>query len=571
MLKWFDLHSYAYGGVAWSAFVVLVALACAPLRSGPPRTKFARWCHADLLFEFWLMVALLAFRWPFLVYRYELNVDECQLIAGAQTLIKQPVYWFSVNGATSGPLNFIPLLVARAAQLPFGYFAARLAGLALVVVAVVAVFRTLRCLYGDLARIGALPLWAFFAFVLEADYLHYSGEHLPVALLAFGLWHCTATWLRSPSPNTISWRNLVGAMAIGAAPLAKLQSAPVATVALGGLALLALNPPVPGPRQWRRLAEIAIGATVPTLAIAAYTAAAGVARDAWTCYILQNLAYTAHADASRAKSILSFWTFTEENGAIHPFLLGICIFTCLALLLFRRFRERDRHLTLLWLAITAAAWVAAVTPGRTFGHYLLFLVVPASLLAGTLLGSWRFAEPAVRPPRRLALVAFAGLCLLLQVLPRLTQRLPTQGNIQALASLPNSRVATAIARYAHAGEYLGQWGWVPRLHVETQMPHATRDCNSSLQITDEPLGEYFRTNYLADLIRNDPPVFVDTVGPKNFYFQDRALAHECFPQLAEFIRSRYTLVADLDSTRIYVRNDRLASQPPAASASPHSP
>ncbi len=571
MLKWFDLHPYAYEGFAWSGFAVLVALACAPLRLAAPGAKAARWYHADFFFEFWLTVALLAFRWPYLLYRFELNVDECQLIAGAATLVKQPVYWFSVNGATSGPLNFIPLLVARAAQLPFGYFAARIAALALVVITVVAVFRTLRGLYGGLARLGTLPLWAIFAFVLQADFLHYSSEHLPVALLAFGLWHCTATWLRPPAPGTISWRNLLGAAALGSAPLAKLQSAPIAAVALGGLAILALYPSVPGPRQWRRLAEIAIGGIGPTLAIAAYAVAAGVARDAWTCYILQNLAYTTDADASLAKSILRFWTFTEAYGAIHPFLLGICFFTCLALLFFRRFPARDRHLTLLWLAITAAAWVAAVAPGRTFGHYLIFLVAPAGLLAGTLLGAWRSADQAAQPPGRIALLAFGGLCLLPQVLPRLTQRLPTQGYIQMLASLPNSRVAAVIARYGQPGEYLGQWGWMPRLHVETQMPHATRDCNSSLQITDAPLGVYFRTNYLADLIRNDPPVFVDTVGPKNFFFRDRVVAHEWFPELAEFIRGRYTLVADLDSTRIYVRNDRLARQPPAAAASSQSP
>jgi hypothetical protein len=38
--------------------------------------------------------------------------------------------------------------------------------------------------------------------------------------------------------------------------------------------------------------------------------------------------------------------------------------------------------------------------------------------------------------------------------------------------------------------------------------------------------------------------------------------------LGAWVRTHYTLVADLDGTRLFVRNDRLAAGPAAPAASP---
>jgi hypothetical protein len=54
-------------------------------------------------------------------------------------------------------------------------------------------------------------------------------------------------------------------------------------------------------------------------------------------------------------------------------------------------------------------------------------------------------------------------------------------------------------------------------------------------------------------------VFADAVGPGGFAFTDRDRAHECFPPLRDWVRGHYTQIADLDGTRLYVRNDRLAA------------
>ena len=113
-------------------------------------------------------------------------------------------------------------------------------------------------------------------------------------------------------------------------------------------------------------------------------------------------------------------------------------------------------------------------------------------------------------------------------------------------------------RQAKPGEPLGQWGWMCRYYVVTGMRQATRSAHSIYEIQYTPQIDYYRARYLADLQRSRPSVFIDTVGPGNFVFEDRAsTGHEIFPALADYIGRHYQLVADIDNTRIYVRTDQL--------------
>jgi len=60
----------------------------------------------------WLLLAVVAFRWPILWFPHQQNPDESQLIAGSITLRQDPVFWRSVDGGTAGPIDFYPLLPA---------------------------------------------------------------------------------------------------------------------------------------------------------------------------------------------------------------------------------------------------------------------------------------------------------------------------------------------------------------------------------------------------------------------------------------------------------------------------
>jgi hypothetical protein len=140
---------------------------------------------------------------------------------------------------------------------------------------------------------------------------------------------------------------------------------------------------------------------------------------------------------------------------------------------------------------------------------------------------------------------------------------PWAGRLTQYQTHPQGAVAKELRKYAHAGEALGIWGSMSNYYVEARLRQATREAHSQLEIIDSPHYDYFRQRYLADFRRSAAPVFVDAVGPGNYLFQNRALAHEViFPELAAYVQDHYTPVAAVHGSRIYVRKDRLiAAQP----------
>src|SRR4051794_23955123 len=110
LFEWFDAHAESYWIVATlPTLVLLLWSAGAFWRQAEPASSRKR----EALFAFLILAVLLAWRWPFLLSADEYNPDESQLIAGAITLRIDPVPWRSVDGFTSGPLNFYPLLLPR--------------------------------------------------------------------------------------------------------------------------------------------------------------------------------------------------------------------------------------------------------------------------------------------------------------------------------------------------------------------------------------------------------------------------------------------------------------------------
>ena len=132
------------------------------------------------------------------------------------------------------------------------------------------------------------------------------------------------------------------------------------------------------------------------------------------------------------------------------------------------------------------------------------------------------------------------------------------GSLTTYEPLPSDPVAVEILRHAKPGQPLGFWRCNCRYYVHTQLRQATRDAHTFQQIIASPLTEYYRARYLRDFIRSRPPVFIDTVGPKDPSFKDRETqAHESFDNLRAYIAKNYAFAKELNGCRIYVRLDRL--------------
>ncbi len=551
LFDWLDAHPGSYWATALGPTLLLFGwIWVAAWResrglaaSAPgPRVK---WGDALVLFLF-----LLAWRWPFLLVANEFNPDESQFITGATTLAHDPVFWRSVDGHTSGPLNFYILLPLRWLGLPPGYFAARLTGLLLVCGALFFCHRTLAGVFGRaIAWLGVLPVAGFFATATHPDLIHYSSEHVSLLLIALAGWLLTG---RQPGDQRRLWAACAVA---GALPWAKLQSAPVSVALIGwGLWQAVREPGVARKLRMRRAAGAALAAGAPTLLAAALLAGTGQMEAVVRRYFVQNLLYvdTGH----RLGDTLPVMTSHAMVDGRLPLLLATTLVMLLATAFYLAVRRR-RPPALLAAAgfLTLAAAVAVVAPRRESLHYALFLTVPLALWLGAAMGVWWTGLSSARS--RLVL---AGLLFFLAGLPPVITRgfqpVPAiYGRFAYHWDHPRAGAAVVIRELAGEGDFLAIWGWANNLYVESGLPEATRDANSTWLIIPHAQRDYFRSCYLADLRRHQPSVFVDAVGPKAFCFGNRlAEAHEIFPELADYVRQNYTLVVDLGKARIYARN-----------------
>ncbi len=563
LLLWLDrspVHFWSFVGLA--AFLLVLSALAACFNPQSPR----RW-NRPLVFAALLALALFAFRWPLLFDNRELsNPDESHMVASALVLQSDPVFWRSVDGTTHGPLAQYPLALLGALGARLDYTTARLFALALAWSTLVFTWLALRVRFGDgLARVLTLPAAALQIVTPFWDFVQYSSEHVPAALLA------TATWLILAEAypkirHDRGWRWALAGVLLGAVPFAKLQGAPLG-VWLGGygLVVLLLDRSSSWSRRLRSAASLAGGALVGPLAMLTMVLAHGLWPDFWAAYIVNNLVY--------GQSFAGGWTdLFRSLATLVQSATGFTLFAypMLALLLaalpwrLHRWPRAEGRFNLLALGLLlVAAWAVAI-PGRNYTHYLHFTISPLALATGALVGglieSLRDFPPKL-PFRGTHLLApalvllFLGITLSPQFRFCTFMDYPPIGHYtQTRGQLIRSPEATLLAALTRPDEPIAIWGWMPRFLVEAQRQHGTRDAYTAFQIYESPVRDFYRRRYLADLHRAQPPWFLDTTGPGSFAFDDRERdGHETFPELATLIARDYRLAAESRSARLYQR------------------
>jgi hypothetical protein len=590
IFEWLDAHPGFFWLPALLATTALLGWIALGVRAAAQARSFR---HSDWVFAVLLLLFLAAWRWPYFLAASEYNPDESQFIAGAMALAEDPVFWRSVDGVTSGPLDFYVLLPLHWLGLPLDYFTARVTALLLTWGTLLFIQRSFRAAAPPgVAQLAVLPGAVFFATATAADFVHYSSELAPLALLALAV-------------SQIERRPLAAAFVAGCLPWAKLQAAPLAVAVVGWqLWQVWKNRPAGGPRPWRRGATLVGFAAAPSLLGVILVAAFGQFGHFYRRYFLQNVAYV-QGGMPFDKVVQDMARFTRESGHFYPWLWAtLLLLGLLGLIYFRQqakpppqvWRDLTVHargkgfivaslwtglLFLLgagtthvlkerklpptfWLgaALTLMAVVCIVAPARSSLHYLLFLTVPLTVWTGVLLCDlWESGNS-----RRL-LTGLAFLCALAPFNTRAGQSHPDMiGHLSEHWRQPYTALGQVLRHWQQPGARMALWGWMSSAYVEGGLPQATQDTVSQWCILEVPQREYYRATFLSDMQRTRPEVFVDAVGPGSPFFYLRATqAHEIYPALADHVRQHYRLVIDLNHARVYVRADILEQQPLTAS------
>lgn len=554
-----DRHPFAYWLIVAAPTVALIGIVVSTIfsRRGADDRR-TDWLFAGILVGF-----LFAWRWPFFFDAREFNPDESQLIAGAATLAHDSVFWRSVDGTTSGPLNFYVLVPLHFLGLPLDYFTARFTGLLLVSFALLCCYRLFRSFAPPVAaQLAVLPAVVFFATTVDGNFIHYSSEHVSLGLLglaSFGL-------LRSQEKERQSEAGMIwGGIAAGLLPWAKLQTAPLGAALIAWkLWTIYADPDSSRPTKWRRARHLLMAVVGPSIVAIIAITATGQFEHFIRNYLLQNLVYVGEG-TTLAITISELAEFTSTTWSF-PVYLGVSVAIVLFTgVIYWRIRRLPHALFIAGSILTLAAAICVLAPRRPFAHYLLLAIVPLACWSGAAISDlWHH----VPQRRRFAVTLLIIGCFLplgvrfAQPQPDIFHRLPESWR------RPHSIAGTILRAYTEPGDYLGVWGWRTDVYVDSGLIQATRDPHSVWSIVNTPYRAYHRARYLADLTRNQPVVFLDSVGPGAFAYHTRSEhGHEAFPELAAYIGKNYALLVDLGMERIYLRHDYAGDQPREVSGS----
>jgi hypothetical protein len=544
-LVWFAHHLDAIAVLANLVLAAFLLVALWPSRSWPwPAAREGLlWCAVPLV--------LFAWRWPDLLPAWALNPDEAQMIANALKATVDPVPWRGFDPATSGPLNSDVLALPALVGAHIDFFSGRLIGLAMVALALLALYAAVRWSYdADVARVAVVPPVLFFAFAIDLDFVHYSSEHFPILLTTIGL-ACGAFLAGDRGGlRTRSAAAALGGMSVGCAPFAKLQAVPIAGV-IGAFVVAALLTS-PAARRTRpvELAAVVAGALAPAIVILGAVAVHGEWNDFLISYVYSAELYVQGATVTAA--------YFFGSSPIYAAFLGSAIIVVVAAgAAIVAVRGRIDSVPVASLAsavaLLPASLFAIYEAHRSFPHYLLLSVVPIAWLLANLFG---VAVGGLGSPvaRGVAALAYAAAFVIPGVAVIRSQTNPYVAALPVTSQFPQNAVAAAIAPLAARGSRIVVWGWMPEYYVETGTIMATRDANSFYQYSAGPYRDYFRDRFMSDLDADPPVVVVDAVAPAQFSYTDEATQGiESFPRFAAYVRAHYALAADVSGVRIYAR------------------
>jgi hypothetical protein len=553
------MTSLLAGGFVCIAFLIALAAAAYFRDFGRNRPVMMESVWFSLL-----ALALLSFRFPFLRINLEMNPDESQMLAQAVRFSQDWLPWRSVDGTTGGPLNSYVLMW----PIPFGimpdYRTGRVTGLILILTAIYSLHVGLRQILGRAASLCLmLAPTLLYCLAIEPDLVHYSSEHVPLALcgMAFAF---AVTALRKGSRVMFA----VTGILLGALPFAKIQTVPIAAVAAAVISsgVIVERDTTPTCRI-RKCGAFAGGLAFVPMLILVPVVTAGHWRDFWIRYIDFALNYGPAVSASRMATL---YTLCVDGLTATPFFasaLGGALLCLVCVPQFVRHGIRTGPLVAA-LVLGAASMFAVLKSNQPFPHYLHLLVVPSMLL----LAAAYCAMTQVFHESQRSVRVLTALLVVWLVLPQLgayaARGLPHKFYADWYAAdTPRNHVAEFVRRNRRDGDSLEVWGWVPSFYVMSQTMCATRDSIGHAVLLKSPHSHYYLATHVSDLRESMPAFFIDAVTEVSHCPEWPPVSEvraTVTPMVKDFLEEHYTSVGQAAQggaatpLRVYVRNDRLA-------------
>ena len=509
---------------------IFVVLALSPTIFNESKvSRFILRVFSEPVFLAWTGLAILAGRWPVLLAP-SINSDEDHFIAAAMKLFKDAAFWRSVDTGSSGPLNIIPLTIPKLLNIRIDYASARVIGLFLVILSVIFFYYSLKYLYDNrVARIATIPVVLFFSLALHSNFVHYSSEHFPIAILSTALWITCYVYTREFSDRIVF---IFGAV-IGMMPYAKMQGLPVA-LAITLIFAHILWTRKESLRQFlKSLAILALGLLLFSAINLFFLILFSTFGDFWRSYILQNFLFYANlSNLTFGEKFSQFISMASSKRLNSSSLFQVTsIFLIAATILF--FRESILRRKLFFtntfifffysLFILVVSLYVVVRPGNPFPHYLLFLVFPCGFLIGVIIGEiFKLSENnAFYKQIQFFILLLMIAASFLQSYTFIRSEHPYLSQRQKYLQDYQTPLVQTILQYASPTDSMAVWGKRYDLYIETGLYQGVRGSAMERALFNNPDEVYYLKVFADDLLKSQSKVFVDAMaGEKKIYRYD---------------------------------------------------
>jgi hypothetical protein len=497
-------------------------------------------------------------RLPVFLFNYELDPDESQVLAQGLTLAVDPIIYQSVDPTTGGPLTSYFLAGLAYAGFTLNFHLAHLLGWLSTLISLFFTYHAAILLgLKKTAQWAMLSFIAFTSFIQLPDFVSFYSETASLFLLSISLWFL-AYWSHNKQFTTLQL--ILFGFLLGLLPLCKIQVLPMAFV-VGVFAFIQLF-------LFQKSKILRYGAVLVGSVVAVWGGwclflwSHNVLDDFVTFYIQANLQYKdALATANSRGPLLNFfrlpWVIIRGDSGFEWLFLPFCLlaFVFIVIVIYRKKSLQSLSSgSFFWLMIGAylvMADIAITRTGSFYDHYNHFLFLPFLLLMSLFMKHIPMGARWIVLSTQIVFLAILMQKTLLHQPTNAYTHYPRQEDIS------NAKVSSAILKYGNKGDYLAVWGWSCTFYVDTQMLQGVNENHTTRSAIKQPLQPIYLERYLNDLKRTEPPVFVDAVGEKAIWINDRSkYGHERFPILAKYIADNYTLKEELEDVRIYARNKK---------------
>ncbi|GAB3327589.1 hypothetical protein GCM10027299_28430 [Larkinella ripae] len=473
----------------------------------------------------------------------EQNVDTSTWIATALTVgqADDPVYTL-FNYSDGRPLAVLPLVLVECLGVPLDYRLTDFVGVLLWCITLGLFGRIIR---KDLsAETAPLLVWLpilLLSTVWEHDFASFNTEVTGNLWLVLGLF-----WLvRLPTQSVLAVLGL--GFWLGCLPFVKFQTVPMGLV-FGLYAAWKCY----RDRRFAALLGLLTGAVLPVLLLAVFYAAHHDLESFWGDYFSNYFVYSYTSEYSDLSPWERFSPVRIGRYLFHSYKIafywigifgGILAgfgFLSRAAGFLKPERKERLGFGLIWLA---ASFYAALQAGNTYPHYLLFLLLPSLFVLAVLCAGIGPDQTRLLLP--VCLVVIAGQAVLNTVYRKPLSRHPGEPLFQQLT--------TEIQNCSQPHERLVLWGYLDRLHVSARRPMGYRNSNAFWVYYPTSTRPFRMQEFLRDLDRNKPRLFVDVMSPRIAMFADEAFRFEKFPAIDAYIQRHYRLVKTVEEVRIFER------------------